>query len=949
MEINSNTKTSADYIKKQTKEDDIKQVADNPVAETAPRIYPASDVLRAYSGVNNGQEYVSKDVLFKFLEDNGFRNTTRYEAIAVSIADNDGNIDKRTLDVLKDLKDKQIPIIVGVNIVASGKENGKINYKAVELLASTQEDNHSYYSSGGTELLRYIRGKDGKFDKKVLSTLFNNREVLNKYLSRSPETVARAIQNKNKEFDYSALAFFDESLAKGEPVRDVLNNIYYGKDTNGNFNIKNLVLHQELAKDFHEAWQLNKLKSIAGTFSADEIDKRNEFIEIAKELCRDNNFSNVLEIIEDIKSQENDKTNIAYDRESVDFIKDMLQKSYNNKDTVSLVMKRINKPVSEYTQEETEALKRMTFAAEKDDIPILLEAAYYKAGDKKGEFSASNLDKYVDIYIKNWRHNSMPIIEDLSKNLSLEEDDKALDVFHKLYTITWENKSGNSIVEERLDRRELKFILELLTLSNKNGPKRKCLEERIDGLAKLFTMRLPMSSRDAFQNFMLFQDFDVIEKLEKVNFEELGVKTGQVSQGVFQSASEEQLLKFKDYLKSYLDGKYVDDINIDLNSNNSKVVELTKGRDYDKTRLLYDFRVGEPITEIRQQKWNNRVTGTQKDFRNNTITQQRHIIERENYQEYEILDSQKIEKYDKDWNLLYTETMEKSPVENVFNIKKTYPDGSEEYISRASRDENGYELIEKNMESLDGTKTYYRYEDDPQGNRILDYKITSPDGEKLLDQSVTFEVLDDNHFVSSRNNKKYDIRYSGDVVTVKDMTNGKVAEINLENFTKSTQDKLLPILKKFPGEELFKMKELDLKSMSVDESVGNAAFSPKEETITSKEKYLDLAILLHEWGHGKDHMAFKEIQETINKDAELNKIYAKEREAFRKHFGNAQQDIIAYFCADYHYLGNPVVEGIAETNSLLNVQPKNNIQAVRSQYWQQYFPRTIAYLSSLLN
>ena len=44
MEINSNTKTSADYTKKQTKEDNIKQVTDNPVAETTPRIYPASDV-----------------------------------------------------------------------------------------------------------------------------------------------------------------------------------------------------------------------------------------------------------------------------------------------------------------------------------------------------------------------------------------------------------------------------------------------------------------------------------------------------------------------------------------------------------------------------------------------------------------------------------------------------------------------------------------------------------------------------------------------------------------------------------------------------------------------------------------------------------------------------------------------------------------------------------------
>ena len=57
---------------------------------------------------------------------------------------------------------------------------------------------------------------------------------------------------ENKEFDYSALTFFDDSLSKGEQVKDVLNNIYYGKDTNGNFNINNLVLHQELAKDFQD-------------------------------------------------------------------------------------------------------------------------------------------------------------------------------------------------------------------------------------------------------------------------------------------------------------------------------------------------------------------------------------------------------------------------------------------------------------------------------------------------------------------------------------------------------------------------------------------------------------------------------------------------------------------------------------------------------------------------
>ena len=50
-------------------------------------------------------------------------------------------------------------------------------------------------------------------------------------------------------------------------------------------------------------------------------------------------------------------------------------------------------------------------------------------------------------------------------------------VFHKLYTTTWKNKSGNNIIEERLDRGQLKFILEMLTCADESGPKRKCLEE----------------------------------------------------------------------------------------------------------------------------------------------------------------------------------------------------------------------------------------------------------------------------------------------------------------------------------------------------------------------------------------------------------------------------------------------------------------------------------------
>ena len=44
------------------------------------------------------------------------------------------------------------------------------------------------------------------------------------------------------------------------------------------------------------------------------------------------------------------------------------------------------------------------------------------------------------------------------------------------------------------------------------------------------------------------------------------------------------------------------------------------------------------------------------------------------------------------------------------------------------------------MKSPDGTRTQYLYENDPQGNRIVDYKITDKNGKVLLNKSQTFEV-----------------------------------------------------------------------------------------------------------------------------------------------------------------------------------------------------------------
>ena len=64
------------------------------------------------------------------------------------------------------------------------------------------------------------------------------------------------------------------------------------------------------------------------------------------------------------------------------------------------------------------------------------------------------------------------------------------------------------------------------------------------------------------------------------------------------------------------------------------------------------------------------------------------------------------------------------------------------------------------MRSSDMTRTQYRYEDDPKGNRIVDYKITTADGKVLMNQSQSFEVLGENKFRSSRNDKTYMIEFN---------------------------------------------------------------------------------------------------------------------------------------------------------------------------------------------
>lgn len=910
-----------------------------------------ASLLKAYIGVQ-AEKTISKQELFGYFDSIGFINQSKYDEVYESLCDKNGVITERAFNFLKRFQEKKYPFLLSVKLFKAAKEEGKINYKALFLADSIMDKNprNNYFSGRDYcyDVLQNTKDENGFFNDIVLKFITQNSEELKPYMQRDTRFVFSPIKNKEGKLDLKAIDYADKKLSEGVPFSEVTKQIYNLKDKNGNLSYDVKFINDRLSGHF-DNYLTKAVKDIALTFPQDKFNERNDFIDLMISMKDDRNLQETLNFIKNTKSDKNDKSGLEYNKQSISFVKDISESSYLGKDKLKIILSKLNLPYTKLSAHDIASLKTLCQSVNTEDIETFIDASVWKTGDKKGQFSVENLEKYLDIYQKNRQFMNINDINFLAGCFSLEEDDKALSLFQKLHTLRW-GKASKYGFDEMLNKNTLNFILQLLCLEKNGKATRPCYSKVIENINKLFSMELPMSSKDAFENFIMYQDINTIKKLEKVNFQELGLKTGQISQGIFQYATEDELLHFKEYLKEYLKDKKVEDVDINLNTNISSIVEITTGSDRDKTKLLYDIKNGVPTAEIKEYKWDKRITRQEHDFKNNTVSEQKMKIVKENYSEYEILESQSLKKMDKNNNLIFEETIEKSPIDGVFNITRRNADGSKDIICNASKDSTGNEIIEKNMESLDGTKTYYRYESDPSGNRILDYHITDKNDKPILKQSLTFEVKDENHFVSSRNNKKFDIKLVDNNLIVKDLQTTKTAVLELQNFTKNTYPLLVKVLKQFPGDELFKMKELNLKAFYLNNKASNAAYNPKDEEIFMNENYIDTGVLLHEWGHGKDSLMFKEINETIKDDKKLREIYNQEKQAFRNYFGDSQLSEIGYFMSDYHYLGNDSIkEGIAETNTLLSVYPKDKSQAIRSHYWQQYFPKTIAYLATLLN
>lgn len=306
-----------------------------------------------------------------------------------------------------------------------------------------------------------------------------------------------------------------------------------------------------------------------------------------------------------------------------------------------------------------------------------------------------------------------------------------------------------------------------------------------------------------------------------------------------------------------------------------------------------------------------------------------------------------------DGSMVSREYIRPSKVAGMYDVDVLTENGTEE-VSKTKQKKSGKTTVRRNMESPDGTKTEYLYRDDPKGNRYSRYKITDENGNVLMNNTKTFKVIDDSTFKSTFNDKSYTMTIHDNVLTVQnDNDENETAQIDLSKI-EGNKDTLIPILKQMSGDQLIALSKTTDKLVGIDKVI-ESYYSAQEHVINSGE---DMFVVLHEEGHSKDFQTlniFDPIatqKSMISRDKELTEIFDKEKKSFYEAFPDAQREHVDYFTNILtHYGGSMggIQETVAESNAILETPRSHKDLGLRSQYLQQYFPKTIARLNTLLS
>ena len=226
---------------------------------------------------------------------------------------------------------------------------------------------------------------------------------------------------------------------------------------------------------------------------------------------------------------------------------------------------------------------------------------------------------------------------------------------------------------------------------------------------------------------------------------------------------------------------------------------------------------------------------------------------------------------------------------------------------------------------------YYEYTSHSQVNGVYDIVRKTPEGKQKI---LSLGKID---------------KKTGIISIKKDMTSpeGVRTQYLYENDPQGNR---------IVGEELIKLGETIDFLETINDSLDSFYNGGCRSITTGPDEFL----FLHELGHARDYRDVDSVttsdaesmKNAINNDKEVNKIFEEEKAAFFKAYPDTQREHVDYFMNILDHCGGEsggLCETIAESNALLSEGKSYEPLAIRSQYLQQNFPRTIAILESKLS
>lgn len=517
--------------------------------------------------------------------------------------------------------------------------------------------------------------------------------------------------------------------------------------------------------------------------------------------------------------------------------------------------------------------------------------------------------------------------EKLLKETGIEFSQESLDILEGISNekIQLAKKIINIDREQTLSENDLTFLLLADDISEKDLPK----------LEKLMNMKEREFSFSASELCILSKLND--KEIERVR----EISSFHDRTDVFNAKELSLLAKMPENILDSILQKNPD-IHIDKISSDCLSFETYNS---DETRIyeIFDTKLKKFVEKQTVEINGDKITETIENTQNNI--KQKIVSDRYN----SVIEDEQIFRYDKNGELLSVEHLRKNDGIVGQNASLTDKNGKIYPLQRENFDnETGIKSVEKNFTSPDGTRTEYFYEEMPDGSRISEYKIIDSSGNVLLNEHTTFASVngDKNRFVSSRNGFVYEIEHRNDRIIVTDKTKNRTAEIDINKLTGSKPENFVEVLKQLSGDYLMRIAENPIK-------LEEAEFDPGLWGNESKVLYLGVSewfsgdeekfsVFLHELGHYIDTEKIGDDFGIYSGNRELNEIFKKEIENFKKHSTIKQQTFIDYFIGDRGK--SSAAETFAESNMLLSTPYSTR----RAYYLQQNFPRTIAKIAELI-